>query len=244
MFKKLLVSLFIIATLLSPFSVSAMTEQELKDNLISMLTQVIAMLQQQIKDILATQVLTTPIVVKQAQDIQTQLPTVTNEPLTPIQKDTVNIVQQTTNVINPPLAICSPNWQCSNWNTCSASSQTRTCDDLNNCGILTGKPIESQSCIEPLVFTETPKLVWRNGGMAYITYQTNFPSKIISGPIYQDNSSDGWSGNSNDVKQSCGYYGSTRTIDHTCKIVAKDESGKTVEYQLNIIIDSIDLPTN
>jgi hypothetical protein len=41
---------------------------------------------------------------------------------------------------------CTPNWQCNAWTSCSGSLQTRTCSDTNNCGITTGKPIESQSC--------------------------------------------------------------------------------------------------
>ena len=45
---------------------------------------------------------------------------------------------------------CSnPNWQCSDWSpvTCpSSGTQSRTCTDLNNCGVTTGKPAESQSC--------------------------------------------------------------------------------------------------
>ncbi len=46
---------------------------------------------------------------------------------------------------------CNPNWQCSSWSTCSSSGeQTRTCSDSNNCGVLTNKPSESQSCT-PLV---------------------------------------------------------------------------------------------
>ena len=43
--------------------------------------------------------------------------------------------------------ICTPNWQCTEWSECSQTgTQTRTCSDSINCGILTGKPKESQSC--------------------------------------------------------------------------------------------------
>ena len=41
---------------------------------------------------------------------------------------------------------CTPNWQCSAWGTCTAGTQYRTCDDLNNCGITTNEPAVSQSC--------------------------------------------------------------------------------------------------
>ena len=45
---------------------------------------------------------------------------------------------------SPPA--CTPNWQCSDWSSCSQGTQTRTCTDLNSCGTTQGKPPESQSC--------------------------------------------------------------------------------------------------
>lgn len=46
-----------------------------------------------------------------------------------------------------PASVCTPNWQCTNFGTCSESNtQTRTCTDANSCGVLTGKPAESQAC--------------------------------------------------------------------------------------------------
>ena len=41
---------------------------------------------------------------------------------------------------------CTSDWQCDEWTACVAGTQTRTCTDSNNCGTLTGKPAESQSC--------------------------------------------------------------------------------------------------
>ena len=46
----------------------------------------------------------------------------------------------------PSFTICHPNWQCSNWGSCSSGYQSRTCSDLNSCGVTTGKPAETQSC--------------------------------------------------------------------------------------------------
>lgn len=57
--------------------------------------------------------------------------------LNQIQQNTQQIVQNTT---------CAPNWQCSNWNSCANSRQSRTCVDTKKCGVLTGKPIELQPC--------------------------------------------------------------------------------------------------
>ena len=42
--------------------------------------------------------------------------------------------------------VCSPDWNCGVWSSCTDSLQTRTCTDDNNCGIETGKPVESRSC--------------------------------------------------------------------------------------------------
>lgn len=41
---------------------------------------------------------------------------------------------------------CQPNWKCSEWSDCVSNKQTRTCTDINNCGDITIKPIEIQSC--------------------------------------------------------------------------------------------------
>ncbi len=51
---------------------------------------------------------------------------------------------------------CIPNWQCTAWNACSNSTQTRTCNDSNNCNAANGEPTLSQSCTMPTpVSTET-----------------------------------------------------------------------------------------
>lgn len=41
---------------------------------------------------------------------------------------------------------CSPDWACTEWNSCINSNQVRTCTDLNNCGINTDRPLELRSC--------------------------------------------------------------------------------------------------
>jgi hypothetical protein len=42
--------------------------------------------------------------------------------------------------------VCTPNWQCNNWNTCSNGQQTRYCHDSNTCGTTTNEPVTGQSC--------------------------------------------------------------------------------------------------
>ncbi len=58
----------------------------------------------------------------------------------------------------PP--VCTPNWQCNNWNTCTGGGQqTRYCYDANGCGVTTNEPPITQSC------TCTPN--WQCSGWGY-----------------------------------------------------------------------------
>lgn len=43
--------------------------------------------------------------------------------------------------------ICFENWSCTDWNNCKNISQTRTCEDLNDCETEESKPAETQECI-------------------------------------------------------------------------------------------------
>jgi len=42
---------------------------------------------------------------------------------------------------------CTPNWTCGSWSTCLNNTQTRSCNDSNNCGVATNKPALTQSCV-------------------------------------------------------------------------------------------------
>lgn len=48
---------------------------------------------------------------------------------------------------------CAESWECNQWSSCSAGSQSRACIDINNCGTTTSKPVEFQSCVESSVIT-------------------------------------------------------------------------------------------
>lgn len=41
---------------------------------------------------------------------------------------------------------CTENWNCTSWGICDNLSQTRVCEDLNNCSTEKNKPIETQAC--------------------------------------------------------------------------------------------------
>ncbi|MBT4935380.1 hypothetical protein HOL21_04455 [Candidatus Woesearchaeota archaeon] len=46
---------------------------------------------------------------------------------------------------------CTESWSCSSWSTCYGETQTRTCQDSNNCGTLTQIPSEEQLCTQEVV---------------------------------------------------------------------------------------------
>jgi len=50
--------------------------------------------------------------------------------------------------------VCTENWECTDWNNCSNSMQSRICTDANECGTDKGKPEESQECVMPPSCTE------------------------------------------------------------------------------------------
>jgi len=50
------------------------------------------------------------------------------------------------NVWSSSACVCTPSWQCTTWSACLNNIQTRTCTDVNNCGVSTDKPAELQSC--------------------------------------------------------------------------------------------------
>jgi len=57
---------------------------------------------------------------------------------------------------------CIPDWSCTEWFDCIENNQTRTCNDLNFCGIDNDKPIETKKCtseeIETPVVAEQPSM--------------------------------------------------------------------------------------
>lgn len=61
-----------------------------------------------------------------------------------------NITNQKVNLYIKKIseAICTEEWECTNWTICADSTQTRTCTDINECETEESKPDESQECIE------------------------------------------------------------------------------------------------
>lgn len=42
---------------------------------------------------------------------------------------------------------CTPDWQCDDWSDCVDGTQTRACTDVNACGLATGMPDGTQTCV-------------------------------------------------------------------------------------------------
>ena len=63
-----------------------------------------------------------------------------------IDNDTFTISGLKHSAVKEFLGQCAPNWNCTEWSACVANEQTRACTDLNNCGIVSGKPSEVQVC--------------------------------------------------------------------------------------------------
>jgi hypothetical protein len=60
----------------------------------------------------------------------------------------VNGIGQTVETLSGTRCVCIPDWEYGYWGSCSTSGmQSRTVTDVNNCGVSTGKPTTSQSCI-------------------------------------------------------------------------------------------------
>ena len=41
---------------------------------------------------------------------------------------------------------CIPDWNCTAWNSCVSNQQSRTCADLNSCGVTANKPLTTRVC--------------------------------------------------------------------------------------------------
>ena len=85
---------------------------------------------------------------------------------------------------------CTPNWQCTAWTpaTCPITGiQTRTCTDSNGCGILTGKPAESQGCTYTPLICPSPegKIIFVSGSpyqsASKIYYKAQKIASVASG---------------------------------------------------------------
>lgn len=51
----------------------------------------------------------------------------------------------------PTTGECTEQWKCSLWRACSNGTQTRSCDDLNDCGTTNNKPNLTKTCyVQPL----------------------------------------------------------------------------------------------
>lgn len=120
-------------------------------------------------DVIATLQAQIALLTQQLQAMQAQQTTTQQlqQSVQQIQQNTQQIAQNTQQTSQN---ICTPNWQCTSWSTCSNSNQTRTCTDQNNCGNNNGKPILTQSCSLPPTCNLVGKQV---GGQGKVIWNSN-----------------------------------------------------------------------
>ncbi len=103
-----------------------------------------------------------------------------SSPSSPEQKTHLN--SETTNQQKVP--ICKPNWQCSDWSSCTPSgTQTRACTDFNNCKVTTNKPVESQRCN----YVAPAEVIGKAFTVGSVQYNITkvFTSSVIGNGIYK-----------------------------------------------------------
>ena len=228
--KKLIVSLVLCVMLFAPFSAKALTT----DELILSLKEQIAVILAKIID-LQTQLLV------MVQEQQAQALATANLQTT-VNQQTQNIGAISEQIANPPapkvIIKGCVNPEATNYNSLAE-------EDDGSCVMP----------IDPLVFTETPKLVWKNIGsqedpmmrMSYLTWQTSRPSKLILSPVMAKYDNYGkisdWT-TDNTCSKSCNNSCSfelSKEVKTTCTIKVEDDHGVIAEYQLNISDDSVEL---
>lgn len=70
---------------------------------------------------------------------------------------------------------CEPDWQCTEWSTCSDESQSRICTDLNECTVETDKPAEVQACTEKSIKRNSLESESTDGHVARVNSVFNTP---------------------------------------------------------------------
>lgn len=79
--------------------------------------------------------------------------------ITAVARDAAGNTQTSVAITVTAVVPCTPSWQCTAWSQCSTGGQqTRTCTDLNACGVTTGKPAEVQQCLAPSTDTTPPTI--------------------------------------------------------------------------------------
>jgi hypothetical protein len=148
---------------------------------------------------------------------------------------------------------CTPNWQCSNWSACVNKQQNRTCTDINNCGVIIGKPDLMQSCSLPPAAVDLK--INNSDGPAVspfytVPYNSTIPlvlkwssTSVISCSASATLADSAWSGNQlTSGNKTLGKIASSNTYT----IICKDSAGNTVTDKvfINISRPSVYLKVN
>ncbi len=252
--KKILLG-FVLCGFLFSFSPIAKAEiiqpsqQELKTQLIALLTQLIAQLEHQLSDLLAQRAIqpitseAQPVIQQQVQSTQQNL-------------QIVNQIQDTNNQINTPtptpipvvdplVFIETPKLV---WQQSYSPQQSTLClpdnfnmsDYYDACHVpgVTCTQLSYGSLCDKIGQTIITKEAETNYILSSITWKTNRPSKLVLAPITAKYDGNGniYDWISSGAQESCGGKIS-HSIDSTCKIEVVDDKGITADYSLDVLRD-------
>ena len=152
--NKILISIVLAACLSAPAVILAQTDTAQQSNVreqIKTLTLLIAQLELQLRQVMAGQQFQDYTAGQANQTAQNAGPTFVSVPASvSTSKPTISVVPIVPFASPAPVAsavpVCTPDWQCADWSTCSDSTQTRICADSNNCNSSAGEPALAQSC--------------------------------------------------------------------------------------------------
>ena len=85
--------------------------------------------------------------------------------------------------------VCTPNWQCGDWQECVDGNQARACTDTANCGTQDGIPATSQACVVEIKETCSDKIKNQSetgvdcGGVCKKCSIFSMVGGVINGPL-------------------------------------------------------------
>jgi len=143
---------------------------------------------------------------------------------------------------------CVEAWACDDWSDCQNSTQTKTCEDLNNCGTYEDKPNEQRSCTMPpevdlklywgtsggsagLIYLDGPEVIVSDGAKAVLKWTSAYVNSCdMSGQYW----SAGNIGTKGTASESVTLLPASPTMERTYTITCKGDGG-TVEDSITIM---------
>lgn len=149
-----------------------------------------------------------------------------------------------------PTTICISNWLCPIWNPCVDNQQTRTCTDINNCGVTADTSLTSRACttqaptapqgIQPLSLSYTTGINRPDNSTQQFNISVNFdstkinPAKVLIYVNYVDGVTGNAGGNPGETPSiitQCDAYGGGSTNCNGKYVGYLQLNNSTVEQQ-------------